>query len=198
MNAMGAVIVGGGVFWAYKNGHLDELLARLLPKGQGVTISPVSSPVSPSGKPSGNLTKEEQILLRNWADVQPWARKNAAWVAAMMYQESGGKNNAVSHKGARGVLQVMPGTQGDIYKWGWRKYPADPNMLHIENIGVYYGTAYLQILSKTSSDKEWITRAYNAGPGGKLTSGKWPRETIDYLAKIKIRYREILANKEVA
>lgn len=201
----------GAGYWAYQNGHLDGLIeqikplvAGIMPNGAGVaeqaapaTPAPIFAPAVASVVDQGQLTKSEIVLQRNMADVQPWARANLDWVAAMMWAESDGNTNAVSHRGARGVLQVMPGTQDDLYRWGWKKYPPDHNMLHSENIGVYYGTAYMEHLSKTSSDREWITRAYNAGPGGKR-NGIWPPETNLYYPKIKKKYQEIISRKQVA
>ncbi|MEM7243380.1 MAG: lytic transglycosylase domain-containing protein [Pseudomonadota bacterium] len=114
-----------------------------------------------------------------------------AWVSAMMWQESRGNANAISPAGARGVMQVMPGTQDDLVRWGWDKYQPDHMDLHLPNVGIYFGTAYLEYLSQQSSDREWITRAYNAGPGGQRSNGSWPAETVDYLARIIERYNAI-------
>lgn len=191
------ILVGaiGAAYYAYTTGRFDDLLsaAKGLPDAPYTPQIPNILEVIPDEKgkvhPLEIASREELILRTNWADVQPWARKNILWVSAMMWQESRGKSDAVSSKGASGVLQVMPTTMQDLHdRLGFKKYPPTPSTLHIDNIGVYFGTAYLQHLSQKSSDQEWITRAYNAGPGGERSNGTWPRETVDYLAKIKARY----------
>jgi len=185
--------LGGGAYWAYKNGHLERLIdwargytaendASLIYESNASGMSPVF------GGADNGMTTEETLLRSHWAEVQPWARANLKWVSAMMWQESRGNTNAISHAGARGLMQVMPGTMGDLVRWGWDRYPADPTTLHLPNVGIYFGTAYLEYLSGRSSDRKWITRAYNAGPGGQRSDGSWPAETVDYLARIKARH----------
>lgn len=160
------------------------------------TAEPEPEPAAvavPTG--SGAVSKEEQWLLDHWGDVQPWARRNHVWVAAMMWQESRGNPQATSVDDARGLMQVIPGTQKWMYDIGYRRYPANPGNLYTPNISIYFGTSFLEFLSSKSRDREWITRAYNAGPGGQRSNGSWPAETVDYLAKIKARYRVLMEQK---
>lgn len=136
---------------------------------------------APSGTDTGT-----RLLREHWADVQPWARNNSRWVACLMRQESAFNTNAVSSAGARGLMQVMSGTMADLHRWGWNKYPAEPQSLHLPNVGIYFGTAYLEYLYRNhSEDRETITRMYNAGPGGQRSNGTWPAETVNYLAQIR-------------
>lgn len=206
MTTGGAIIklgvIAGGV-WAYRNGYFDSLIdaARGAAQPQArpaasmlfdVPEVPVPAPVAASLRLNSGGSKEFDLLTLHWADVQPWARRNKSWAAAMMWQESRGNTDAVSSAGARGLMQVMPATMGDLHRWGWDRYPADAQSLHRPNVGIYFGTAYLEYLHKTfGRDREWMTRAYNAGPGGQRSNGTWPAETVNYLEQIKRQYARI-------
>lgn len=199
--------IGAGGYWAFQNGHLDAVLDRLgldAPEAEradnsGLFETNSADYLQPASMTDAQINKmsELDILKMFWSDVQPWARRNPEWTAAMMKQESMGNTNATSSAGAKGLMQVMNGTQGDIYRWGWRKYSAEPQLLYEPNVGIYYGTAYLEYLStwngKTRT-KEWMAQAYNAGPGGNDNDTKtWPLETRKYLPKINQYYQEFLA-----
>lgn len=97
---------------------------------------------------------------------------------AMMIQESAGNPNAVSPKGAQGLLQLMPATAKEL-----GVDPADP----LQNIqgGLRYAKAQI--------DKYGVPAglaAYNAGPGRVSKTGDFtelPGETQDYVPKIMNR-----------
>lgn len=99
--------------------------------------------------------------------------------------ESGGKQSAVSPKGARGVMQLMPGTMRDP-GFGVRPMQADTEE---ENRRV--GREYLDAMYKRYGDRNIALIAYNWGPGNAdkwLKAGadprKLPKETRDYVAKV--------------
>jgi len=101
------------------------------------------------------------------------------------YWESGGKQGAISPKGARGVMQLMPGTMRDP-GFGVRPMQADTEE---ENRRV--GQEYLDAMYRRYGDKKVALAAYNWGPGNVdkwLKSGadpkKLPRETREYIGKI--------------
>ncbi|MFN3726074.1 MAG: transglycosylase SLT domain-containing protein [Allosphingosinicella sp.] len=80
-------------------------------------------------------------------------------------QESGFRANAVSQAGARGLMQVRPGTAGDLVRWG--RANADPNRLNDPATNVAFGQAYMQYLRDQSGTDGLLPRviaAYNAGP----------------------------------
>lgn len=79
---------------------------------------------------------------------------------AVMQQESGGNPNAVSSAGARGLMQLMPGTQRDP---GFGVQPASDDSPQ-ENVRV--GKDYLQaMLQRYNGNQQLALAAYNAGPG---------------------------------
>ena len=90
----------------------------------------------------------------------------------MVKQESGGKQEAVSPKGARGVMQIMPGTAKDL--------GINVND-HVENI--LGGAKYLKQQKDKFGSWERALWAYNAGPG-KVEARVMPKETRDYLKNI--------------
>src|SRR3990167_3658339 len=107
---------------------------------------------------------------------------------AMVQQESRGNPNAVSPKGAKGLLQTMPGTEGDP---GFGVKPLDPSKDPTQEryrLGQDYMGA---MLKRYGGDVEDAFAAFNWGPGdaGKWVKGgadlkKLPAETQGYIRNI--------------
>ena len=102
------------------------------------------------------------------------------WLRAVMEVESAGNPRAVSHAGAIGLMQIMPGTWAELralYRLG--NDPFDPR----DNI--LAGTAYLRQMYDRFGSPGFLA-AYNAGPARyqeHLDTGRaLPRETRNYLA----------------
>ncbi len=102
------------------------------------------------------------------------------WIRAVMEVESAGNPRAVSHAGAMGLMQIMPGTWAELrvaYRLG--NDPFDPR----DNI--LAGTAYLRQMYDRFGSPGFLA-AYNAGPARyqkHLDTGRaLPRETRNYLA----------------
>jgi murein DD-endopeptidase MepM/ murein hydrolase activator NlpD len=103
-------------------------------------------------------------------------------IFCVMEQESQFKPWVVSPKGARGLMQLMPGTAA---RFGVRK-PFDP----AENIRG--GTLYLkQLLENFGGRVDLVLAGYNAGEGAVMRfGGNVPpyRETRNYVQRISKRY----------
>lgn len=96
----------------------------------------------------------------------------AALALAVMNQESGGRAGLVSPKGARGPMQLMPGTARDL---GVQNID-DPE----QNIDG--GVRYLKRLLDEFGDVKLAAAAYHAGPGAVRKAGGVP-DTNDGLIK---------------
>lgn len=107
------------------------------------------------------------------------------------YWESGGKQSAVSPKGARGVMQLMPGTIRDP---GFGVTPLAERLragLSEEQANREMGRDYLDAMYRRYGDKATALAAYNWGPGNVdkwLKSGadpkKLPAETRKYISNV--------------
>jgi hypothetical protein len=108
-------------------------------------------------------------------------------VFCVMEQESHFSARAVSPKGARGLMQLMPGTGA---RFGVRN-PFSP----AENIAA--GTRYLkQLMTQFDNRVDLVLASYNAGEGAVVKFGhRVPpyRETRDYVRRISYRYHRAKA-----
>lgn len=104
-------------------------------------------------------------------------------VRAVIRMESGGKTDALSSKGAMGIMQLMPATA----KMLGVEDPYDP----VQNLEG--GIKYLsQMSDKYDGDLEKTLAAYNAGPGRVDSYGGIPpfAETQHYVKTILALYRK--------
>ena len=106
----------------------------------------------------------------------------ASWIVEVMSVESRARADALSPKGAIGLMQVMPDTYAAMRaRYGLGANPWDPR----DN--VLAGTAYLRLLYDRYGAPGFLV-AYNAGPGRwddyRLRARPLPAETIAYLARL--------------
>ncbi len=98
-------------------------------------------------------------------------------IKAMVKVESNFNHKAVSHKGAMGLMQLMPGTANDMQVWD----ALDPYQ------NIIGGTRYFrQMLNKFDGNLSLSLAAYNAGPARVARVGKVPNinETMNYVQKV--------------
>jgi soluble lytic murein transglycosylase-like protein len=108
-------------------------------------------------------------------------------VKAIIKAESYFDHKAVSHKGAQGLMQLMPQTSNAMAV----ENPFDPE----ENI--FGGTRYLGLLLKRfKNDKRLAVAAYNAGPERVETCNGVPpiAETEQFVKKVMNYYRDYNTN----
>lgn len=109
-------------------------------------------------------------------------------VAAVIRQESGFKQYALSNKGASGYMQLMPGT---FHRFGGRgKNIFDP----VANIRA--GVGYLRFLSdRYNGNVDKVLAGYNSGEGNVDKYGGIPpfKETRNFVASVKQHYRQFVA-----
>ena len=104
----------------------------------------------------------------------------------MAFKESRFNPNAVSWRGAQGILQLMPKTA----KWLGVTDSFDPKH------NVFGATKYIaQLLQRFNGNVEMAVAAYNAGP--ELVARVGPnanREAIDYVAVVTSLYHSAISS----
>ena len=131
-------------------------------------------PAAPAPKSTDPKALVQEAALRN--SLPP------AFVASVAKAESAMKQNAVSPKGAIGVMQLMPATA--------KALDADPRDTE-QNIDA--GTRLLkELLIKYDGDVVKALAAYNAGPGAVARYNGLPpyRETQEYVNKVIRDYQK--------
>jgi len=117
-------------------------------------------------------------------DVSP------ALVDSVIQVESNYNPNAVSPKGAQGLMQLMPATA--------RRFGVKNSFDAKQNIEG--GVRYLKFLQQTFKDDRLAIAAYNAGEGAVTKYGNVPPypETMNYVAKVGKKYGQAkrAANKQ--
>ena len=110
----------------------------------------------------------------------------AAFVRSIAQVESGLRQNAVSRKGALGLMQLMPGTA--------RELQVNPLTAEANALG---GAKYLrQLLLQYKGDSGLALAAYNAGPGAVQRYKGIPPypETRQYILKVLKEYQARVAS----
>ena len=141
----------------------------------------------PNAPPPLPLDTSADDWMKNY--VERYARANdlsPALVRAIIKAESNGQRKAVSRKGAKGVMQLMPFTSKRLNV----SDPFDP----IENIegGVKY---IKELLATFEGNLANAIAAYNAGPAAVKKYGGVPpyQETRQYVRRVLDLYRQYSA-----
>lgn len=176
----------GAIVRLYANGGVTEMAAQQItgfeadeaPKPS--TILPKIAPAVPS--PAELVTA---AALRN--GLPP------AFVHSVVSAESAYRTNAVSRKGAIGLMQLMPATASE-----YGADPTDPRQ------NVEAGTRYLRdLLLRFQNSDHQVSRAlaaYNAGPGAVDRYHGVPpyRETLAYVGRVLRKYEKQAASAKAA
>jgi hypothetical protein len=118
---------------------------------------------------------------REFASAASKTGLDEAWLRAIAHAESNYTADAVSTKGAKGVMQLMPDTINDYRV-------TDP---FSASQSIFAGAKYLKALeSRYDGDRILPAAAYNAGPGAITQYGGVPpyAETREYIAKVNSLY----------
>ncbi|MHB8797105.1 MAG: lytic transglycosylase domain-containing protein [Thermoanaerobaculia bacterium] len=153
----------------------DELEPLALVEEPAAPAEKLSRSVrQPSGRPHSAPAEWARLV----EDAAKTHRLDPALVAAVIHVESRWKPRAVSRKGARGLMQLMPATA--------RRLGVSRSFDPVQNVGG--GARYLSLLAKRfgENEVEKILAAYNAGEGAVESYGGIPpyRETRAYVRKV--------------
>lgn len=122
----------------------------------------------PAGKQPGSFAR---FPTPDWRPDGGW-RVDPALIYAHTLQESGFRSDVVSSAGARGLMQVLPGTGSDMGL-------SSPAQLFVPSTNMEYGQRYLENLRNMSATGGLLPKvmaAYNAGP---LPVERWNSEVKD-------------------
>jgi soluble lytic murein transglycosylase-like protein len=182
----GSAAAGG--FYKYTDGdgtvHFTDAPADRRFKKVALPTSRVRLNYYPSPRPQADATRvprapEDYDLLITETALRYGVP--VALVKAVVAAESRFNANAVSTKGAQGLMQLMPGT-ADMLGVG---DPFEPK----ENVSG--GVRYLRQLLDRFGDPIWAVAAYNAGPEAVDKHGGIPPypETQQYVQRVMTYYR---------
>jgi soluble lytic murein transglycosylase-like protein len=178
---------------AYMNGlaptaHIIAGTALKLPTGSPVASTSSTStsstrPAAPAAAPQPTPTRLDSGTIGSIAaqnGVSPSLASAVAW------QESGFNNDMVSSAGARGVMQVMPGT------WNWVEQnlsgPLD-SASAADNVRA--GALYLgRLLRQTGGDTRTAVAGYYQGLGSVQHDGMFPetKRYVDNVLALRSRF----------
>ena len=189
-NLWGALGVFHGTLYQREQDGKLVYSTRNLPGSTPLQKFTVATPPSSSahvglghaGKPQINLYKREFASAARATGV------DEAWLRAIAHAESDYAADAVSVKGAKGVMQLMPDTIGD---YGVK----DP---FSAKQSILAGAKLLKALeAQYGGDRVLAAAAYNAGAGAVAQYGGVPPyvETQEYVAKVSAlyeRYRQAM------
>ena len=149
-----------------------------------VENAPVPHPLAGASEAADILVREVPAALRTLVDtIATNYGVDSALVRAVIKTESNFNRWAVSSKGARGLMQLIPETGR---RYGVRDF-FDPQQ------NVEGGVRYLKfLLEKFHGDIDLSLAAYNAGENLVERMGRIPQiaETTDYVRKVRAIYKK--------
>ena len=172
------------LFWLATAGVAQAHVIEIADDGEARVLGASAVPSSNRGQSTG--LQQPPAISSQTADNDPFeraARRHGVDVnllRAVAWTESRGRSDAVSPKGALGVMQLMPGTAAEL-----GVDPRDP-AANIDG-----GAAYLARQLATFHDVPLALAAYNAGPGAVMRYRGVPpyAETRDYVTKVMGRWQ---------
>ncbi|GMR22699.1 MAG: hypothetical protein BMS9Abin37_1067 [Acidobacteriota bacterium] len=183
-----AVMESGKILYIDRFERVDEEVTLFLTGGGEVTVpSVLVVNIVPNEivRDQGADPTEVRLLSHLESVIRPAAAKyglDPNLVAAVIWAESSGDPNAVSRKGAQGLMQLMPATARELGVGN----VLDPGQ------NVDGGSHYLRrMLDEHDGDLSLALAAYNAGPDAVRKYGGVPpyRETRDYVGRVMRVYK---------
>ena len=149
----------------------------LSPDAQVVLGSTVMIPAAGQATPAvGQRSSSTQV-----SSIAAQHSSAPSLATGLAYQESGFNNSMVSSAGARGVMQIMPGTWDFIQQNLTPSYRLNP---YSAQDNVRAGVLYLDYLRRTMGNEDAAIGAYYQGPNSVRQRGLLP-ETQHYIANVR-------------
>lgn len=165
--------------------HTQNADVLVLQIGSGSLELPASDVARIQSIPNVSIEAPKQQITTQ--DALKHAAESAglpeALISSVARIESGFQQNAVSQKGAIGLMQLMPGTAASL--------GVNPNLAAENAQG---GAMYLRsLLLRYHGDSALALAAYNAGPGAVSRFGNVPpyEETRRYVVKVLKEYARL-------
>lgn len=185
-------VFSGTLYEREQDGKLVYGTRRLPGARKFLAFTVATPPASPAHAGLGRLGKPRlDVHAREFRDAAKARKLDDALLRAIAHAESGFDANAVSPKGAQGIMQLMPAVQ--------REYgvidPFSPKQ------SIEAGATLLHdLLRRYKGNVEVAVAAYNAGVGTVTKYGGPPpyAETREYVAKVQTlhaRYRAAMGLK---
>jgi soluble lytic murein transglycosylase-like protein len=163
----------------------DKIRLYLSPQSYVVvpaeTVDRIENKPDPVDVPAPLAVPKAASLTAVMARAGAAHRIDVDLLASVIHAESGGRTTAVSRAGARGLMQLMPGTAAELGV-------ADAFVAEQNIAG---GTAYLdRLLTRYHDDVQKALAAYNAGPAAVDRYHGVPpfRETREYVTRVINEY----------
>lgn len=159
---------------------VSPAISAASPARLALAVSGLSDGAAGATVPIPRLQAMQTIAEEHGAEILKatvGTRVSPALVLAVIGIESAGRINAVSHKGATGLMQLMPATA--------ERFGVSDITAPAENIRG--GVAYLDwLMREFGGDPVLVLAGYNAGEGAVREHGGVPpyRETRDYVPKV--------------
>jgi soluble lytic murein transglycosylase-like protein len=151
------------------------------------SIPAVAAELAKSERVKGKPTPEIEATIRRAADA---LGLDPALVKAVVKAESNFNPKAVSDAGAKGLMQLMPGTA--------REMGVDDPFNPLENI--WGGARYLKrMLDRSGGNLRKALASYNWGPGNidRFGTGNLPRETRRYIDAVTTNYKHYKSQAQI-
>lgn len=149
----------------------------------------ISWRASPATLSTYEISDLSHFLLRKSEQYQI----SPVLVLSLIDVESNYRKAAISHRGAVGMMQLMPETAQQMAKISGLEWNG-PSVLQDPKANIEYGLQYLVFLKQRFSEPEHILTAYNMGPYAvrkKLESGEaLPRKYYDRVRSTESAYKK--------
>lgn len=174
--------------------HLNKLSLEIYEKNKSITnhqnilITDYALQQSSAKRLSSKERLELASIITEQAELH---NLDPLLVIALIHVESTFNTNAQSHKGAKGLMQLLPNTARYINKKTDKGIPENSNLFDAKT-NIALGTAYMEyLLNKTNGNLEYALAAYNMGPANMFRAKRENKVPKAYSNKVLKEYAKL-------